>query len=73
VGGDSATNAQAIRALLSGQSGPYRDIVLLNAAAALLVGDRAETLREGIALAAQAIDEGRAQGALDALVEAAAS
>lgn len=70
VGGDPAFNAQAIRDLLAGRSGPYRDIVLLNAAAALLVAERVETLREGVDLASRAIDEGRAQATLDALVAA---
>ena len=51
----------------TGETGPYRDIVLLNAAAAFLVGDTVETLREGVDLAAAVIDDGRAQGALDAL------
>ena len=51
-GGDPAANAEAIRALLGGAAGPYRDIVLLNTAAALLVADKVETLQEGVALAA---------------------
>jgi anthranilate phosphoribosyltransferase len=68
-GGDPADNAAALRALLAGKTGPYRDIVLLNAAAAFLVAERVETLREGVALAAAAIDEGRAAAALDRLVE----
>ena len=58
AGGDPAANAAAIRALLAGATGPYRDIVLLNAAAALLVGDKVETLRDGIDLAAASIDRG---------------
>ena len=58
----------ALRALLDGKAGPYRDIVLLNAAAALLVANKAETLAEGVALGARAIDEGRARAALDKLV-----
>ena len=70
VGGDPAFNAQAIRDLLAGKTGPYRDIVLLNAAAALLVAERVETLREGADLAGQAIDDGRAQATLAALVTA---
>jgi anthranilate phosphoribosyltransferase len=68
-GGDPEFNAQAIRELLAGQPGAYRDVVLLNAAAAFLVAERAETLREGVELAAAAIDEGAAQAALDRLVE----
>ena len=67
-GGDAATNAAAIHALLHGEPGPYRDIVLLNAAAALVVADKAESLNQGIELAAAAIDSGRAARALDRLV-----
>jgi len=69
-GGDPAANAKALRALLGGETGPYRDIVLLNAAAAFLVAEKAETLREGVDLAADALDSGAAQRALDALVAA---
>jgi anthranilate phosphoribosyltransferase len=69
VGGEPAANAAALRALLAGQKGPYRDIVLLNAAAAFLVAETAETLREGVAMAAQAIDGGTAASALTALIE----
>jgi anthranilate phosphoribosyltransferase len=68
AGGDPASNAEAIRALLAGAAGPYRDIVLLNAAAALLVGDTVETLRDGVALAGAVIDDGRAATALERLV-----
>jgi anthranilate phosphoribosyltransferase len=67
TGGDPIVNAEAIRALLAGKPGPYRDIVLLNAAAALLVADKVETLREGVDAAATSIDEGRAKQALDQL------
>lgn len=67
-GGDPQTNAAALRALLDGAPGPYRDIVLLNAAAALVVGGRTEDLREGARIAAQAIDTGHARTALDRLV-----
>jgi anthranilate phosphoribosyltransferase len=73
LGGDPPVNAQAIRDLLAGKAGAYRDIVLLNAAAALLVSDRVETLREGVALAAAAIDQGKAQATLDSLVKASHS
>jgi anthranilate phosphoribosyltransferase len=66
-GGDAEENAVALRALLAGQAGPYRDIVLLNAAAALVVSDRAVDLAEGAALAAAAIDDGRAAKALERL------
>jgi len=69
TGGTPAQNAEALRGLLAGQAGPYRDIVLLNAAAAFLVGEKVETLREGVELAGQVIDDGRAQAALAKLVE----
>ncbi|THD80757.1 MAG: anthranilate phosphoribosyltransferase [Phenylobacterium sp.] len=68
TGGSPAENAVALRALLAGAKGPYRDIVLLNAAAAFLVAEKVETLRDGVDLAAQVIDDGRAQAALDRLV-----
>ena len=67
-GGGPEENAAALRALLDGETGPYRDVVLLNAAAAFLVADRVETLREGIALAGEAIDSGAAGAALDRLI-----
>jgi anthranilate phosphoribosyltransferase len=67
-GGDPAQNAAALRALLDGYHSPYRDVVLLNAAAALVVADRAEDLRTGVRLAAEAIDTGRAKATLDTLV-----
>jgi anthranilate phosphoribosyltransferase len=69
-GGDAEENAMALRALLDGDAGAYRDIVLLNAAAALVVADRATDLAEGAALAAAVIDDGRAARALADLVEA---
>jgi anthranilate phosphoribosyltransferase len=68
-GGDAVENAAHIRAVLEGMKGPFRDIVLLNAAAALLVAGKATTLREGVTLAAESIDSGRARRVLDALVE----
>jgi anthranilate phosphoribosyltransferase len=69
IGGDAAENAAHIRAVLQGNQGPLRDIVLLNAAAALLVGGKAKTLRDGVALAAESIDSGKAIGVLEALVK----
>ncbi len=69
-GGDAEENAAALRDLLDGARGAYRDVVLLNAAAALVVGDRAVDLAEGAALAASVIDDGRAAKALAELVEA---
>jgi anthranilate phosphoribosyltransferase len=68
-GGDAATNARALRAVLEGETGAYRDIVLLNAGAALLVAGKAERLQDGIRLAAEAIDSRRARHVLDRLVE----
>lgn len=67
-GGTPDENAAALRELLDGRKGPYRDIVLLNAAAAFLVADKVETLAEGLALAETSIDEGRAKAALARLV-----
>lgn len=69
TGGDPEQNAQALRAMIGGASGPYRDIVLLNAAAAFLVADKVETLREGVEYGAQIIDSGAARVALDRLCE----
>ena len=71
TGGAPADNAAALRRLLQGETGAYRDIVLLNSAAAFLVGETVETLREGVELAAAVIDDGRAQAALDKLVSVA--
>jgi anthranilate phosphoribosyltransferase len=68
TGGAPDENAQAIRDLLAGAPGAYRDIVLLNAGAAFLIAERVETLREGVDLAAQAIDDGRAAAVLERLV-----
>lgn len=67
-GGDAVENATAIRALLDGEHGPFRDIVLLNTAAALIVADRAANLIDGVEIAAQAIDSGAARAVLDKLV-----
>ena len=69
-GGTAADNAQALKRLFGGEKGPYRDIVLLNAGAALMVSDRAKDVKEGVTLAAQALDSGAAKAKLDALIEA---
>jgi anthranilate phosphoribosyltransferase len=66
-GGDAEVNAAALLALLKGAGGAYRDTVLLNAAAALLIAGRAGSLREGIRIAAAALDSGAALAALEAL------
>jgi len=68
-GGDAQVNAQALRALLGGAPGAYRDIVVLNSAAALVVAGRAATLVEAAGLAARAIDQGAALATLDRMVE----
>jgi anthranilate phosphoribosyltransferase len=68
-GGSPAENAAALRAVLGGQRGPLRDIVLLNSAAALLAADIAANLGEGVSLAAAAIDSGAAARALERFVE----
>ncbi len=67
-GGNPDFNAQALRAVLAGEKGAYRDIALLNAAAALVVADKAKTLKEGVALGAKALDDGSAKATLDTLV-----
>ncbi|MEX0406951.1 anthranilate phosphoribosyltransferase [Aquibium sp. LZ166] len=67
-GGDAAHNALALRSVLGGEKSPYRDIVLANAAAALVVAGRAPTLRDGVSLAAESIDSGKAEKALERLV-----
>lgn len=67
-GGDPAHNAQALRALLDGERSAYRDIVLLNSAAALIVADKAADLKAGVGIAAERIDSGAARATLDKLV-----
>jgi anthranilate phosphoribosyltransferase len=66
-GGSPADNAAIAVSVLRGDMGPARDIVLLNAGASLLISDRARTIPEGIAMAADAIDSGRAQEVLQRL------
>ena len=68
VGGDPARNAELARRVLAGEPGPHRDIVLLNAGAALVVADLAVDVSAGVAAAAAAIDDGRAAAALERLV-----
>jgi anthranilate phosphoribosyltransferase len=68
-GGDPETNAKALRDVLAGAKGAYRDVVLMNAAAVFVVSDKAETLADGVVLAAASIDGGHAQASLDKLVE----
>lgn len=68
VGGDPAFNADAVRRVLAGDHGAHRNIVVLNAAAALVVAEVAATLDEGIAVAAATIDSGRAASTLERFV-----
>jgi anthranilate phosphoribosyltransferase len=70
LGGAPEENAAALRALLEGARGAYRDAVLLNAAAALLVAERAADLREGVAMAEESIDRGAARAKVAALAAA---
>ncbi|MHB8164389.1 MAG: anthranilate phosphoribosyltransferase [Methanoregula sp.] len=70
AGGDAQQNARIIRDLLQGERGAARDIVLMNAGAAIYVGGLAQDLYEGIRLAADSIDSGNAAARLDALVDA---
>ncbi len=68
-GGDAQHNAEALLDVLRGAKNPYRDIVLLNTAAALVIGELAATIDDGIARAGEAIDNGAALAALEALVK----
>ena len=68
VGGSPAENAEITKAILAGEKGPKRDAVLMNAGAALYIGGKAESLAEGITLAAQLIDEGKAMKTLEKLI-----
>ena len=70
TGGDAAENAAALTALLAGARNPYRDTVLFNAAAALIVAGVVPSLRDGVAAAAHAIDSGRGEEVLANLVTA---
>jgi anthranilate phosphoribosyltransferase len=73
AGGDAGTNARIVREILGGEKGACRDIVLMNAGAAIYVGGGANNLREGIARAEVSIDSGCALGRLDALIDATRS
>ncbi len=67
-GGNAQENADAMRAMLDGEPGPHRDNVTITAAAALIVADKADNLKQGVAIASEAIDSGRAKSCLDRLV-----
>jgi anthranilate phosphoribosyltransferase len=73
MGGTPEDNARALRALLAGEKGAYRDAVLLNAAAALIVAGRAAGLNEGVALAIESIDSGTAAAKVEALARITAA
>jgi anthranilate phosphoribosyltransferase len=73
AGGTADENAAVIRAVLDGEPGPKRDVVVLNAAAGLVAAGKSTDVAEGLALAADAIDSGRARAALDRLVEVSTS
>ena len=68
-GGNPQQNAEALREVLDGKHGAYRDIVLLNAAAAFIIAGKAETLKEGVKIGEASIDEGKARAKLDELVK----
>jgi len=68
-GGDGETNAAAMLGMINGEPGAFRDAVVYNAAAALIVAGKVETLSDGAALAAAVIDGGRAKATLDKLVD----
>jgi len=68
-GGDTNANAEIIRRIVAGERSPRRDVVLLNAAAALVVAGRADSISAAIPVAAQSLDSGAARGKLEKLVE----
>jgi anthranilate phosphoribosyltransferase len=70
TGGDPPENADVVRRVLAGETGPHRDIVMLNAGAGLVVGGRATDLAEGLTIAAETIDSGAAAATLDRFVAA---
>src|SRR4029077_14329169 len=67
-GGDAEANAKALRGVLEGTHSAFRDVALFNAAAALVVAGKANTLKEGLHLAVHAVDSGEAEGRLDRLI-----
>lgn len=71
-GGDGAENAEITKKILSGETGPKRDITLLNAGAAIYIAGIADSIREGMKLAAESIDSGRAMAVLEKLAQMAA-
>jgi anthranilate phosphoribosyltransferase len=68
LGGDAEHNARALLAVLKGERGPFRDVAVLNAAAALVVAGKAKDLGQGVGLAQKSIDSGEAEGSLERLI-----
>jgi anthranilate phosphoribosyltransferase len=68
AGGSPRENAEALKHLLGGQKGPYRDIVLYNASAALVISDKVKSLKDGVEMAAESIDSGSGKNALAKLI-----
>lgn len=69
AGGDATENARIVREILGGEKSPRRDVVLMNAAAALVAAGKAEHLKDAVAVAAESIDSGKASQKLDALIQ----
>src|SRR5216110_156841 len=67
-GGDADSNAAALIEVLKGKKGPFRDVALLNAAAAIVVAGKAKDLKEGVAVATKSLDSAEAEGRLDRLI-----
>ena len=68
IGGDGAYNAKALREVLEGADNAYREIVLLNSAASLIVAEKTDDIREGVEIAAKSIDSGAALSVLEKLI-----
>jgi len=67
-GADADSNAAALKEVLKGKKGPFRDVALLNAAAAIVVAGKAKDLKEGVAVATKSLDSSEAEGRLDRLI-----
>ena len=67
-GGDADANAEALRNVLKGKKGAFRDVAILNAAAAILVSGKAKDLKDGVAIATKSLDSAEAEGKLDRLI-----
>ncbi|MNJ60405.1 Anthranilate phosphoribosyltransferase [compost metagenome] len=69
LGGDAHTNARIIERVLQGERGAYRDVVLANSGACIYVSGLADSIREGVQIATQAIDSGKAMSQLERLIQ----